>query len=179
MLRTKSTALALAMLLAPATLAGGSEAASVLSALKVSKGSVEWHGLLLGMPLTEVEKLLGQSIHLTDRSQYVEAPCARVVVDKRSVRLTFWKSDGNMILKGLVIERMAFESPESWTRQGLVESLSSTGVEATQRNAREQAPGERFELPILYVFPKAPGIQLLLKAQEGAIYLGFDEYFVD
>lgn len=102
-------ALAFAATLPPAA----SDAGPVLASMRVPKGSVEWAGILLGMSKGEVEGVLERSIHLARSTRGDGPPYARVVVDGRPVHLTFWEINGDLILRGLVLERTGFDTPES------------------------------------------------------------------
>ena len=132
------------------------------------------------MARTDAEALLGYQIAGPPNERLMCRANARIVRDRRGLELVFRTSNGGQILIGIVIQRMVSEDPATGRLANLVDLLYAAVPEATpvpKFQAVGPPPGS--DLPDLYWFPTARGIQLLLRPDEQSIYLALSEFWVD
>jgi len=174
------TVIALALSITGATRAASEGASSVFATLTATKGVVAWHGLVLGMPLTEVEHTLGYTIYPVGSQRLMRRPSARVVVNGRDLQLFFGESNEGLFLNGVALTRMASEDPTTWSQANLVRSLESEAVGAVPVSSRPANPHDGSPAPqSVYSFPTSPGGELVVHAEEETVILAVHEFFDD
>jgi len=132
------------------------------------------------MSKADAEEVLSYQITALPNERLMRRANARVIRDGRTVELVFKTSDGGQTLFGIVIQRMGSEAPATWQLANLVHSLHAAVPEATPvPKFYTVTPSIGPDLPELYSFPTAPGIQLLLRPDEESIYLAFSNFWVD
>jgi len=153
----------------------------VLSSLRVTQGSVEWFGFLLGMPKSAAERQIGHVLEPRRDPDLVGHKPTRVIIGSRAVDLYFSGPMGEEPkLIGFIVQRMGTEDPEAWSESRLTESVPKTVSDAADVEHLDLAgPRSRRSAAVEYGFPSAPAIKLLLKPDDDTIYLGFHDFFVD
>jgi hypothetical protein len=142
-------------------------AASVFSTLRVSTGSVEWHGLLLGMPKSDLEQVLGLSLNPEQPWPRPGAPSVRVLVDGTCLELLFSKKGQESTLIGIVLDRRSGGDACIWNQSALVQSLR----DAVPEIVPIPIPGltERVGYFSEFAFSTVSGIRMRVRADEGII----------
>ena len=160
----------------PETAAAGGPG-SLLSALSVSKGSVQWGGVLLGMSRSEVEAVLHEKLNVRDPEIRPGAPSAVVFLEGRAVQLSFTAREDTATLRGMAIRMTESEAQRGWARESLLSSLEQRRLDATIIYEHAEGPAERYRASV--AFEGAAGVKLLVKPEERVAYLGFEDFFVD